>query len=202
MKLEQITQHIILLLFETAEEAAAVFMRFQEHYESPNPDFKGGVFTIGQYHDWYSQDNGAATYCKDWGGFNIPGYILKPFVQGLFDPLTKDEQKIVDLFKYRTDKFYLIGAGENSGKDTVDHEVCHGMYYTCDEYREEVQQVLDEYDLSELESYLLSNGYCQEVLMDEVHAYISASRDYLEENEFEIDDDLHKRLRQLKKKYE
>lgn len=202
MLIEQISNRIILLKYETSKDAAVAFLRFQEHYESPNPHFKGGVFTVGEYYDWYSQENGSATYYDDWSGFNIPSYVLKPFVQGLFDPLTAYEQEIVNHFKYRTDKFYLIGVGMNSTEDTIDHEVCHGLYYTCDEYREAVQQALSDYDLSDLEDYLLSIGYCEDVLLDEVHAYISASRDYLEGNEFEIDDDLHKNLRQLKKKYE
>ncbi len=201
MILEQRTKHIVLLKYKTSNDAAFAFLRFQEYYESPNPAFKGGVFTMGEYYDWYSQGNGAATYCEDWGGFNIPDYVLKPFVQGLFNPLTGAEKEIVELFRYRTDRFYLIGVGEDSEKDSLDHEECHGLYYTCDEYREAVQEILSHYDLEDLKKYLLNTGYCKEVLLDEVHAYISASRKHLEEKEFEVDDDLYKGLRKLKKKF-
>jgi hypothetical protein len=175
------------------------FLRFQEHYESP--EFRGKIFTLGQYHDWYAQENGGATYTRDWGGFNVPDYVLKPFVQGLFDPLTKEEQEIVDLFRYRTDKFYLIGTADDGDEDAYDHEVCHGLFYTSDDYREAVLTELKEHDLKHLHKFLKLNGYCAEVMDDEAHAYISASGDYLEEKGIDFDKGLQKTLQRLNKMF-
>jgi hypothetical protein len=36
------------------KELGNTFIRFQEHYESPNPDFRNKIFTLGQARQWYS----------------------------------------------------------------------------------------------------------------------------------------------------
>ena len=131
----------------------------------------------------------------------MPRYVLDPFVTGLFDPLTDGEQEIGRLFRYRTDQFYLIGTSGDSGSATFDHEVCHGLYYTCEEYKEEVDAHLEEYDLKPLFRFLKKSGYCDEVLMDEAHAYISASGDYLERSGVPFDAELQKELKSLHKTY-
>ena len=199
MKLEQVTKSIIHLEYKNQVEAASALLRFQEYYESPH--FKGKVFTRGEFHRWYSEEYGAATYVRDWGGFNFPGYVIEPFFKGLFDPLTNFESEIVELFRYRTDKFYLIGTSQESSDDTFNHEVCHGLYYTCDGYRHEVNSHLASYDLKALHRHLQKIGYCDEVLDDESHAYISASGDYLTKNDISFDKGLQKSLQSLFKQY-
>lgn len=197
MKIERITKKIIHLHFGTQQRLASTFMRFQEHYESP--EWRGKVFTVGQYLDWYSQENGGNTYTKDWGGFNIPSYVLLPFIRGSFDPLTDAEQEIVDLFRFRTDKFYIIGTSSDGDGDALDHELCHGLYYTCEEYRQSVDNCLNDFDLEDIFSFLLEKGYCGEVLQDEAHAYISASAEYLLEEGLECDLELCGRLTSIYK---
>ncbi|MEB3209634.1 MAG: hypothetical protein VKK63_12075, partial [Synechococcus sp.] len=71
---------------DSQEELGNTFIRFQEHYESPK--FKEQIFTVGQVRSWYSSTYGANTYEKDWSGYNFPSTVLKPFRDGLFDPLT------------------------------------------------------------------------------------------------------------------
>ena len=199
-EVKKVTDHIIHIVYYDQEDCGDAFLRFQEHYESPNPNFRGKIFTTGQYRDWYSQENGGNTYQIDWGGYNVPSYVFDPFVKGLFDPLDDDEAEIVDLVRYRTDKFYVIGTYVG-GEESIDHEVCHGLYYTVPKYKEAVDAVLDEWDLSELEEYILGLGYCQEVLKDECHAYVSADPDYLEENGVIIGKELHNALRRIKKRF-
>jgi len=194
----QITDHITHLEYVCGRTVSLAFMRFQEHYEGP--EYRGKIFTIGQYKSWYAQKHGGNTYEHDWGGFNIPDWVLKPFIQGLFDPLTEAEEEIIELFRYRTDKFYVIGTGVGN-EEAIDHEICHGLYYTIPKYRAAVDAALDEWDLSEVEDWLRSKKYCEEVLKDECHAYISADSEYLGDQGVTPCEELHKKLRKIKSRF-
>lgn len=199
MNIKKITNNIILIDFKTQKDLTQTFLRFQEYYESPK--FKNKIFTIGQFKNWYAQEYGAFTYDSDWAGMNIPSYVLEPFYKGLFDPLTKKEKKFLNLFKERTDNFYIIGT-YNKGKDTLDHEVCHGLFYTIPKYKNEVLKELKKYNLNDLKKWLLKIGYCKEVIDDECHAYISSDWKWLKKNNnIKISEELHKKLRKIKKKY-
>lgn len=190
----QISKQIIHFEYELQETLSSTFMRFQEYYESPK--FKGEIFTIGEFKSWYAQEYGCNTYTRDWAGFNFPDYVLKPFFQGLFDPLTDSEQQVVEFLRYRTDKFYVIGSSikSNDPDDVVKHETYHALYYIDDEYREKVNFILKEYDLSPLERHLFEMGYHKDVFLDELNAYIGASLEYLEKEGFQIEKKLHKLL--------
>ena len=95
---------------DSQEELGLTFMCFQEYYESTNPAFKNNIFTLGQLKRWYSETYGANNYQTTWVGFNFPSKVLIPFKEGLFDPLITEEKRLLDLFKYRSDDFYIIGA--------------------------------------------------------------------------------------------
>ena len=179
MKIQKISEtiNIIHVNFDTQEELAETFCRFQEYYESP--EFKGKIFTLGQYREWYSQFYGAWTYYTDWSGFNIPDWVLEPFKEGKFDPLSEKEQKLVDMFRHRAGKFYIIGTfGDN--KAALDHEICHALYYLDEGYNERVTNLIasasvDKTDLSskrvwkDLEYFLLERGYAGEMLRVEIY---------------------------------
>lgn len=152
------------------------FMRFTEHYESPNPDFRGKIFTVGQLKRWYSITYGADTYHIDWSGFNIPSKVLKPFIDGLFDPLTNEEQNLLDLFRYRNDNFYIIGAQNNS---VLRHELAHALYSNNITYKKEIDKYIlrNKKYLTKTSKYILEKGYCKEVLNDELQAYITDNDD-------------------------
>jgi hypothetical protein len=124
---------------DSQEELGLTFMRFQEHYESTNPEFRGKIFTQGQLKRWYSETYGSNSYHNHWVGFNFPSKVLIPFKEGLFDPLTSEEQSLVDLFKYRNDNFYIIGA-QNSA--TLRHELAHALYASSTKYCEEINKFL------------------------------------------------------------
>lgn len=200
MKVTQINKTISLVQADSQETLARTFLRFQEHYESP--EWKNKIFTIGQFRAWYSTKYGQNSYETDWSGFNIPSYVLDPFVKGLFDPLTSLEQELLDLFKYRTDKFYIIGAQQDS-PSTLEHEVCHGLFYTDDAYRQAVQKLLQTHkkNLKDVYSYVSSMMYHESVLDDEVHAYVSANPQYLQDEGVAFPVELHKRLAALRNKH-
>ena len=159
---------------ESQEELGNTFMRFQEYYESPQ--FKGQIFTVGQVRSWYSSTYGANTYEKDWMGYNFPSTVLKPFRDGLFDPLTNEEQELIKLFQYRHDSFYIIGAQTD---DVLRHELSHALYGYSVKYRISIDQLIKKYqkDLKLTIKYILDKGYDKAVINDELQAYITDNDD-------------------------
>jgi len=161
---------------DSQEELGRTFIRFQEYYESPNPDFKGKIFTLGVVRQWYSVKYGADTYHHDWTGFNFPSRILLPFKQGLFDPLTSEEIELLNLFKYRHDNFYIMGAQNDA---TLRHELSHALYDSNEKYKNEIDSYIkkNKKGLAKTRQYILDKGYAEEVLNDELQAYITDNDD-------------------------
>lgn len=166
---------------------ASAFLRLQEFYESPNDKFRGNYFTLEDYSDWYAEDRGAFTYYTDWNGFNVPGNVVKDFNSKFAGwPMTNKERFILDSLGerssyYDSEPFYVIGVhGElTEGNTTLMHELAHAMYCTVPEYKEEVLRIIEEYKGNRSVDYfkatLKKMGYCEEVLVDEVNAYMSTS---------------------------
>lgn len=161
---------------DSQDELGLTFMRFQEHYESDNPLFRNNVFTQGQLKRWYSETYGSNSYHSHWIGFNFPSKVLMPFKEGLFDPLTIEEQRLLDLFKYRSDNFYIIGAQNNS---TLRHELSHALYASNPKYKNEIEKFLlkNKNKLKQSLKYIKDKGYCDGVLFDEMQAYITDNDD-------------------------
>ncbi len=161
---------------DSQDELGLTFMRFQEHYESSNPEFKDKIFTQGQLKRWYSETYGANMYHQHWVGFNFPSTVLLPFKDGLFDPLTIEENRLLELFKYRKDKFYIIGAQTNS---ILRHELAHALYSSNPKYKQEIEQFLskNKVKIKQVSKYILDKGYSQDVLYDELQAYITDNDD-------------------------
>ncbi|MDB5254555.1 MAG: hypothetical protein JWL80_621, partial [Parcubacteria group bacterium] len=108
MNKREVRPHVYLLEFQTQAELASTFLRFQEHYESP--EFKGKIFTRAEFEKWYAGENGSFSYCSDWSGFNIPSIILEPFRAGSFNPLSLEEQNFLKHFEGLEHPFYIIGT--------------------------------------------------------------------------------------------
>lgn len=157
---------------DSTTELATAFLRFQEHYESPSDQFRGQVFTLGQYKLWYEKQYGWFSYYTDWSGFNIHSYVLEPFKEGLFDPLLPEEKNLVSLFiNAPSEKFYIIGA---NSKDVLDHELNHALYAHSYDYSNEVNKIFDNHQeqIQVALQYLLDKGYCKYLLYDELQSYI------------------------------
>ena len=180
-ELTEILPGVFHLHFPTEHLLASTFVRFQEHYESPNPRFRGKAFTLEQFMDWYAANqskDGHFSYFQDWGGFNVPSRVLTPFYEGKFDPLTEKEKALLDLFRGRPHPFYVIGTfGEELDQDTLAHEAGHGLYATSADYRRRAQEILAGADLTDVYAKLRSIGYDDSVLLDEAHAYLKGKSD-------------------------
>lgn len=187
MKKKQVLPNIYLVEFDTTQEAAMTFMRFQEHYKSPK--FRNKIFTREEYIKWYQSYTNKPnfTYYQDWSGFNIPSYVLLPFFSGAFSGLTHRERTFLNLFRKCTGQYYIIGCKKGS-KVTLKHELMHGLYYTNNKYRRVVDKVLDDSHATFImSSYLTKLGYHNEVLRDETHAYLVTCKDHLKKAKINID---------------
>lgn len=192
------TGDLVHVTCESAEELARTFCRFQEHYE--NPKFRGQVFTLGQLREWYCSFRGAWTYYQDWTGFNFPSHILDAFKSGSFDPLSRAEYRLLDALKSIPGKFYVIGTSPDSDSDVLPHEMLHALYYSNDGYRNEIDAYflnVFAQGLSPLKNHLRELGYHEDVIMDEVQAYLGASEDYLIENKISYPKSVAKRVREI-----
>jgi len=156
---------------DSQKELGETFIRFQEYYESPYKQFKNKIFTLGSIKNWYSQIYGADIYSTTWVGFNFPSSVLKPFKEGLFDPLTPLEKELLNLLKYRNDDYYIIGAQNAS---VLKHELCHAMYGYSKTYKKEIDCFIRKHQKSfaKICSYILKKGYDKSVLYDEIQAYV------------------------------
>ena len=176
LKIKSQPYNSVWISADSQEELGRTFIRFQEYYESPNPDFRGKIFTLGMVRQWYSIKYGADTYHHDWTGFNFPSRVLSPFKEGLFDPLTSEEIELLNLFKYRNDHFYVMGA-QNSA--TLRHELSHALYDSNVKYKTEIDSYINKNKkgLAKAKKYILEKGYAKEVINDELQAYITDNDD-------------------------
>ncbi len=171
IEINEIFPDIFHLEFETQEDLTSTLMRFQEYFESPK--FRGKIFTVKEFIEWYATtSNGEFTYFKDWNGFNFPSYVLKPFYDKKFTGLTKKEKHILNIFKNKTGKFYVIGTHKKK-KKTLSHEIAHAFFYSHPEYKQRVEDILAKVDLSPIYDALSTFGYHKSVFLDEAHAYLA-----------------------------
>jgi hypothetical protein len=198
-KTEKISDQVTLLVYKDRESLCSALCRIEEHYESP--EFKGKIFTLGQYREWYSSQFGAWSYYKDWSGFNIPSESFEPFFKGSFDPLSEAEAEVIELFKYKTGKFCVIGTFEGGDSDVYEHEICHALYATNEDYKVEALTAVNKYELKELKSFLADLGYNKSTIPDECHAYICESFQYLKEKNIYFPEELMNELQAIKKHY-
>jgi hypothetical protein len=168
-----------LVTFPGQHQMASTFLRFSEHNESPK--FRGSVFTHEEFLAWYASVQPATSYVDYWDGFNVPARALEPFRAGRFDPLTEDERKLLDLLADVPPESYVIGAIEGD-RETIIHEVVHGLFALDAAYRAEALAALETIDLTALKACLQSkDGYHEDVLDDEVIAHALTGWGFLED---------------------
>jgi hypothetical protein len=169
MSCQQIADRIYVVRFATQYALAATFLRIQEHYESSR--FRGRVFSLEDYMDWYAAQFGAFTYYEDWTGFNVPSTALDDFYSGRFDPLLRKERQLLRRFVNLRAPFYVIGLFDDSD---LTHELAHALFFLQPRYRRDVREALRQHDTAGISKRLAALGYHRRVLEDEVHAYVLA----------------------------
>lgn len=202
MKVSEIKPNTYQVDFESRQELLKTFLRFQEYYESP--EFKHKVFTLEEYSKWYMKSNNKSefTYYDDWSGCNVPSYVFDFFRTGQMNPLSEREQKLLELLPSNK-SFYVIGTFNGGRKDIIEHEICHSLFYTIKNYKNEVLSLLEKYkeELEDVKKWISGLGYHESVLLDECQAYISASGETLDKNNIKYPQKLVEELRAISKKY-
>jgi hypothetical protein len=163
---------IYLIESKNRQDLAATFMRFQEYYESPV--FSGRPFTVDEFATWYASEYGAFTYHQDWSGFNMPSWVLEPFRNGEFNPLTDKEKNLLNFFRNIQSDFYIIGATlqDEECADTIKHEFAHGVFFANKDYKRDVINCLNVHRPNMVKVALQEMGYGKNVLEDETNAYL------------------------------
>ena len=206
-KIVEVRDRVFAVIMEDDYARPMTFLRVQEYYESPNPEFRGKNFNIWDFIEWYSREHkDAFTYAFDWGGFNIPlpiawecyegkekepkkGYngvrSLPDTWKSKWDETMKDivwevQSRMFNKKSRRDMNAYIIGA-KDTENSTFQHEVAHGLYYTNKEYKELMDEITETIPLDtylKFRNNLLKMGYTESVVDDEIQAYLSWGWDY------------------------
>jgi hypothetical protein len=174
------------------------FLRYQEYYEG-SEEFKGQIFTIFDYMEWYAKSSSTHktrkgkktqvfTYPGDWSGFNVPSYVFEELTPSTIPDSSRYDEfmrniALLAIGIEKREKWYLIGTSSDLGspsglknEDVLAHEIAHGFYYTNDQYRNAVNELYEKVPVEvrdKLQKWLLKIGYCQDVVLDETHAYLA-----------------------------
>ena len=154
-----------------------LFLRYQEYYESINPDFKGKYFKIFDYMKWYIEyyKQDSFTYPSDFIGYNIPSSIIASAMPYAVDRNDYDEEMLNIYLKISLDKsshFYLIAGAD---KDTYNHELAHGLYYVNNEYKKTMDKLIAKLPKGIKHGLFrkLKKMYAVEVIQDEIQSYMA-----------------------------
>jgi hypothetical protein len=198
MKIDRniITKGLVSLRFANQYETCSTFMRLQEYYESQMKEIRGKFFTLEKFMDLYAKQNGNFTYTIDWGGFNVPGHVVRKFFQVFKDSDLLEKEKLLkqELSECLDSKsrFYVIGHYEKDNEldflqpDTIyrslAHEVAHGLFYLNSSYKQdalELVRALPEKMTGKITVGLTEMGYAKSVIDDETNAYLARQEQIL-----------------------
>ena len=187
-ELKEILPGIFSAIIKDDYQRAMLFLRCQEYYESAFSEIKGKNFEIFEFMEIYRKPKGndIFMYPLDWGGFNVPGHIIETCINSVFrhssgvyvTPYDYIMDSIVNRIKEgikKNKRWYLIGVDKEDSK-TMEHEICHGLYYTNRAYKKktlEMVRAIPDKISKRMRDILSGMGYCKEVLNDEIQAYLS-----------------------------
>ena len=180
-KLKEIYNRIFLVTIKDPYDLAMTFCRLQEYYESPFKQIRNKAFTMTEFQRLYAKEfgDGIFTYPIDWAGFNVPGEVFDKFIQEDFKDWGNEYDFVTeDIYTEVKDdnnsRYYLIAAGPKD-IDTINHEICHALYYLDSEYKQNVNSIISELNVLLFEHFktqLLEKGYSKNVIVDEINAYL------------------------------
>jgi len=180
---------IVLVEFEDRDSMCKTLLRPQEFWESPV--FKNKIFTLGQYRKNYIKEHGIFNYSEEVAGCNVPSIAFKPFIEGLFDPLTPEEEELINYIKHKKGKFCVIGIPSDYEDTTLDHEMCHAYFYLDYQYRRDVIQLIVSLKdkLDGIKEWLVKEkSYSDNIILlcDEINSFIAADHLFLKSKKVKI----------------
>ena len=195
MQVIKITDQIYQFNYKNLRTMSKAFLRLQEHYESPY--FKDKVFTVSEFREWYIKEYGVFDYYSSYDGFNIPSTVVTKFLDpnSSFKHPSYEEKALLRELKaiyqvHKNNPFYIIGThtGEPSA---IRHELAHALWHINKEYRNRAISIMDfsNVNYDPMIKGFLQKHYHKSVWHDEIHAYLLANWDYLEdEQDINIDE--------------
>jgi len=186
--LSQIHDRIFLLTFDDSYDIGMHFLRAQEYYESNCPKFYRKEFRLLDYIEWYSKNNDSQfTYAYDFTGFNVPGNIMNKIYTEFawddyfnkYDSVMANVVATIHSLIGKTTDYYLIGA-QADDSESIDHEIAHALWHISLEYQTQQLENIDKIDnlvISKIKDCLRSEKYSEDVIYDEVQAYLSTGLD-------------------------
>ena len=184
IELYEVQEKVYAVKIEDQKIRAFLFLRYQEFYESHSEEFRSHHFSINDYVDFYIDytKKEIFTYGIDWSGFNIPSTIIEECMKNIPDKNEYDRimQSIVDTIKQETNNnmFYLIGVDSVDNSWVLKHEIAHGLYFTNQKYKYQADAItscLPKTTYKKLKEIIMSMGYNEFVINDEINAYLSTS---------------------------
>lgn len=188
-----IEPRIFAVIIEDKYERGMTFCRVQEFYESPNRKFRGKVFSMWDYMDWYSKKHGKGfSYPDDWSGYNVPVEVIIDCYRGSWIDHSKPkifetpyDEVMSNILADITHEVgpsnclngYIMGTDKTNG-DLFEHEFCHAQYYTDPKYRKAVDVVTKRLKkglpahYKQLKKNIMEMGYAARVVDDEIQAYM------------------------------
>ena len=175
-------KNCLLLEFNTQKDLALAFCRVEEYYEG-NPKVNGNYLSFVEFIDAFMTDDGKLDYFHYWTGFNIPGNIFIEWSQKNMSEKTYWENALAYAVhsKLNLEKpFYVIG-GVKGDIEVIDHEIAHALYYMNPEYKDMMDTANYQFyknlrgEYSKMVKALKKMGYGDNVIKDEVQAYMSTS---------------------------
>jgi len=181
-------KEIYLAIFDTQYDITSTMIRMQEFYESDSPKFRGKLFTLDDYMDFYAKKHdGKFSYFTDWNGFNLPSNVINEWVSGIDKSdeheFRDKEIKFLDtlfgtLETHVDNKWYLIAVSTQCRWDTLRHEIAHALWYLDPSYKTNATvliNALPKYHRDIMIEFLTIKGYGKNVLFDELNAFMSTA---------------------------
>lgn len=177
--LTKVLDRVYLLKFEEHYDLCMTFLRYQEFYESSNPQFRGQKFNLLDYMEWFAKKygKGVFTYPDFWAGFNLPSSVIAEVWRVGIDDRNHYDKWMWELHNNLRmevkDDFYLIGVSEDG---TIDHEVAHGLYYIDQNFRNEMDRLVESLPsniYAKICTWLKESDYNEAVFKDEIQAYMA-----------------------------
>jgi hypothetical protein len=176
MKITRPLRGVVHLQYPSQKDLCKSLVRIQEFYESPYPEIKGKFFTLDKFEALYCADHGMPfSYYEDWHGFNFPGTVLDEFARVFRGKITAAE---LEVLQHAEEASYVIGTHRS---DDISHELAHAMYHIDKYYRMRVSLLVDRFtklapvEAAKLKEWLIREGYCKAVLVDEFNAYLATN---------------------------
>jgi hypothetical protein len=197
MHLTCLNDKIFLFTAQTQKELTLTFFRVQEYYESPHPELNGSKFNTYDFLNRMLDEDGNIDYFSYWSGFNIPGHIVnKWWKEQDVEQATAHELVMFNQLNEQgldfNKTYYIIGALE-SDKDTINHEIAHALYYTDVDYNRKMFELNAIFMFEHKNEYLkirkglMEMGYSENVIEDEIQAYMSSEKKSFLRKQFGLD---------------